>query len=218
MKGLIVKDFINLSKNFRLIGLMVLFYGAISFVTDSPGNFFSGMFTLIFALFLFATYSLDELANWDAYALTMPMTRDNIIQGKYLMMLILSFMGFLINTASLLVLNMATKAENLFIGFELPLGGAAIVIIFYSVVLPIITKLGITKARIYFIVIYMVPFLLGTLIYKRIKDSNSIPPEKLMAFLEVIKDNIYIILPPLMIAILGISYYISIGIYRKKEF
>jgi hypothetical protein len=217
MKGLIVKDFINVSKNFWVIGVIIIFYGVLAFLTDSPGSF-SGMFTLIFAMFLIGTYSLDELANWDSYALSMPLTRDNIVQGKYLMMLLLALLGFLVNAVSLLILNMATKAESLFGGFELPLGGVVVVIIFYSVLLPIISKLGITKARIYFIIIYMVPFLLGMLIYKKLKEDNLIPPERLMEVIEMVKNNIYIIAPLVVIVLLGISYSISIGIYRKKEF
>lgn len=214
MKGLIIKDFIGLGKSFKLVGFMLLFYSAISIITKSPYGF-SGMFTLIFALFLLNTYSLDELANWDTYAITMPLSRDNIIQGKYLLMLLLSFLGFIINAGSLLILNIATKAESLFAGIEVPMGGMIIVIIFYSILLPIITKVGITKARIYIIVIYMVPFLLGTLIYKKVKEINPSPSEGLM---EVIIENIFKIAPIVLFACFGISYFTSIRIYRKKEF
>ena len=217
MKGLIVKEFINLSKSFILVGLMIIFYGIFSFMTDSPGSF-SGMFTIMFAMFLFSTYSLDEMANWDIYALTMPLTRDNIIQSKYLLMLMLSFLGFIISAGSLLLLNLATKAEDLFAGFELPTGGFAIVIIFYSILLPIVSKLGIIKARIYFVAIYMLPFIIGVFIYKKVKESIPILPEKLITFIELIKDNIFIIVPLVLIIALGISYYLSIRIYRKKEF
>lgn len=217
MKGLIIKDFINVSNSFRLVVVMALFYAGISFVTESPGEF-SGMFTLIFAMLLFGTFSIDELADWDSYALTMPLTRDNIIQGKYLMMLLLAFIGFLVNSASLILINITTKAEGIFSGFELPIGGFVIVVIFYSILLPIIAKLGITKARIYFILIYMVPFLIGMLIFNKVKEGNMVPPESLMDVLEVVKDNIYIIAALVMIAFLGISYFLSIAIYRKREF
>lgn len=217
MKGLIIKEFTNLGKSFKLVGFMLLFYGAISIMTDSPGGF-SGLFTVIFALFLFNTYTLDEMANWDIYALTMPLTRENIVQGKYLLMLLLSFLGFIINTGSLLILNMVTKAESLFIGIEVPIAGMVIVIIFYSILLPIISKVGITKARIYFIGIYMVPFLLGILIKNKIKENKIILPEWFTEALWTVKDKINIIAPIAMLICLLISYCISIRIYRKKEF
>ena len=39
-----------------------------------------------------------------------------------------------------------------------------------------------------------------------------------MEVIEMVKNNIYIIAPLVVIVLLGISYSISIGIYRKKEF
>ncbi len=217
MKGLITKEFINISKNFWVIGALIIFYGAISFITDSPSSF-SGLFTLIFAMYMLSTYSLDEMAKWDVYALTMPLTRDNLVQGKYLMMIILSFMGFLLNTVVLLALNILTKAENLFEDIEIAVGGAVLVILFYSIIIPFITKLGIVKARLFFIIIYLVPFLAGSFISKRIEAGNKNSPDKLIAFIEVVIMNAYIIVPLIMIAALGISYFLSIRIYRKKEF
>ncbi|MDD4111779.1 MAG: ABC-2 transporter permease [Herbinix sp.] len=217
MKGLITKDFINISKSFWVIGVLVIFYGAISFVSDSPSSF-SGLFTLIIAMYMLSTYSLDEMAKWDIYALTMPLTRDKLVQGKYLMMLILSFMGFLLNMVVLLTLNILTKSESLFDGIEIAVVGAVLVIVFYSIVIPFITNLGIVKARLYFIIIYMVPFMAGSFISKRIKASNTNPPDGLITFIEVVIKNAYIIVPLIMIAALGISYFISIRIYRKKEF
>lgn len=217
MKGLIIKEFVNISKSFWVIGALIVFYGVIAIMTDSPSSF-SGLFTLIFAMFMLSTYSLDEMAKWDSYALTMPISRDNIIQGKYLMMLILSFMGFLVNGAVLLGLNIATKTENLFNGIEISVGGVVVVIIFYSIIIPVITKLGILKARIYFIIIYMIPFLLGSLIFRKIEEGNSTPPEELVSFIELIIDKIYIIAPLGVMVALGVSYCLSIRIYRKKEF
>lgn len=217
MKGLTIKELINISKSFWVVGVLIIFYGVIAFMTDSPSSF-GGIFTLIFAMFTLSTYSLDEMAKWDIYALTMPLSRDNLIQGKYLIMLILSFMGFLVNVAVLLVLNIVTKAENLFSGIEISVGGAVVVIIFYSIIIPVITKLGIVKARLYFIIIYMVPFLLGSLIFKKVKEGSTNPPEELIAFIEFLINNVYIIVPLVMIAALGTSYYLSIRIYRKKEF
>lgn len=217
MKGLIIKEFINISKSFWVIGALIIFYGAIAFMTDSPSSF-SGLFTLIFAMYMLSTYSLDEMARWDSYALTMPLTRDKLIRGKYLMMLILSFMGFLLNMVVLLTLNILTKSESLFDGIEIAVVGAVLVIVFYSIVIPFITNLGIVKARLYFIIIYMVPFMAGSFISKRIKASNTNPPDGLITFIEVVIKNAYIIVPLIMIAALGISYFISIRIYRKKEF
>lgn len=172
MKGLIAKDLINLSKSFRMVGALSVFYGVIGFASDSPSSF-SGMFTIVFAMLLFSTYSLDE---------------------------------------------MASKAESLFHQFEIPIGGAVLILIFYSIMIPIISKLGITKARIYLLVLYMVPFLLGTLAIKIAKGIRSTPPDIVVRTVNFVMENAYIIIPSVLVCVLGLSYIISIKIYRKTEF
>lgn len=217
MKGLITKEFINLSKSFYMIGALAICYVMIALVLDNP-SIFSGTFTIVFAMLLFGSYSLDEMANWDNYVLTMPVTRDNIVQSKYIMLIILSLLGFIVNGSLLLLANWMFKSECLFYEFEVPVGGVVVVIIFYSIMIPIITKLGVVKARLYFFLVYMVLFLLGSFAFKSIKKDNPNPPEIIIKTIDIIIENAYIIVPLFILLILGISYIISLRIYRKKEF
>lgn len=168
MKGLIVKDFINIRKSFKIIILLVIFYAFFALATDDPGGF-SSIISLFIAMAFLSTYSFDEMANWDVYALTLPLTRDSIIQAKYMSMLLLSSLGLLLNGITLIMLNWITKVDNIFNGVNYVALGAALIIFFYSIMIPIITKVGITKARIYIIIIYMVPFALGSIIFDGIK-------------------------------------------------
>ncbi|CUH93454.1 ABC-2 transporter permease [Herbinix luporum] len=217
MIGLIKKDLLNIYKSIKLIGVLVIFYGFIAFIGNNPQDF-SAIFIFIFAMLMLSTYSYDELAQWDRYALTMPLSRDNIVQAKYIMMILIALMGFLVSNISLLVLNRITKADYIFQGIEISAAGSVIIIVFYSIIIPIITKLGVTKARIYFFAIYMVLFMSGSFVFKRIKDKNYIPPKELLDLFELLIKNIYVIIPLLVLLILIISYMISIKIYRKKEF
>ena len=63
----------------------------------------------------------------------------------------------------------------------------------------------------------MVPFLLVLLLSKKVKEGNLNPPEKLISFIEVVINNVYMIVPLVVIVAFGISYFLSIRIYRKKE-
>lgn len=217
MKGLIVKDFINIRKSFKIIILLVIFYAFFALATDDPGGF-SSIISLFIAMAFLSTYSFDEMANWDVYALTLPLTRDSIIQAKYMSMLLLSSLGLLLNGITLIMLNWITKVDNIFNGVNYVALGAALIIFFYSIMIPIITKVGITKARIYIIIIYMVPFALGSIIFDGIKKNIPTIPKGLEVFIEFIIKNVNIIVPLFVFFTLGISYYVSIHIYRKKEF
>lgn len=217
MKGLIVKDLINISRSIKIVLALVVFYGVMALTTESPGGFTS-IILLVLAIATLSTYSYDEMANWDLYALTLPISRNNLIQAKYIFMLIMSLLGFVLNSLALIAINGMMKVDNLFDGINYVALGTGIVILFYSIIIPFVTKVGITKARIYILVTYMVPFLFGSLIFEQIKKVSPNPPNGLVEFLEMIIRNAHIIIPSAIIIILGISYCISIRVYSKKEF
>lgn len=217
MIGLILKDFINLKKNFKIMGLLVIFYGFMS-LSMKGTSFFASMITLVFAMLFMATYSFDEAAKWDGYALTMPISKENIIQGKYLSVLLLTALGFTISSIMQILLNIIGKADNLFSGLQVSTIGAALVILFYSITIPIITKIGIEKARLAFFIIYMLPFLFVTVVFDKLKEIYPEPPEMLVRMAKGFVDNIYVIVPLVVLLALCISYKISINIYKKREF
>ena len=148
----------------------------------------------------------------------MPLSRDSIVLGKYLTMLLMALISFTLNSALIIILNIVTMQNNLFKGIKVNAAAAAAVIFFYSIIIPVICKFGIIKARIYILIIYMVPFFLGYLILNKITETYPAPPEKLIVFIETVYKNVYVIVPSVLIVLLGISYFISIRIYRKKEF
>lgn len=217
MTGLILKDFINLKKNLKIFAVLTVLYGVMSF-TSADSSFFSTIFTMLFAILTLSIYSYDEMAKWDGYCLTMPISRDNIVQGKYIMMLLLTLLGSLFSALFTLILNISTKSAFLFENVQNCAVGAAIVILFYSVTLPFITKLGVEKARLIFFAVYIIPFLAIMLISKLIKEGRFTMPRELTNIITFSMDKIYIILPIVVLAALVISYLISVGIYRKKEF
>lgn len=217
MKGLIIKDLINISKNFRIVGLLILFYTVIATMSENPDSFI-GVFTLLFAMYFLMTYSFDEMARWDSYALTMPLSRNNIVQGKYLLMILFSLFTFLLNCIMQLLVNWITKQEFIFSQIKYNALGAGAIIVLYSIVIPVITKFGIEKARIILIVIYILSFILGSTLFKRLKEVYPNPPEIVITLARLLVKHAYIIIPLILFILLGISYMISIRIYRKKEF
>lgn len=222
MKGLIIKDFLNVFKNLKFIGIVIIFYAVMASFSDEPGNFIV-LFTLLFAMYFLSTFSLDEYAKWDAYALTMPLSRDSIVQGKYITMILMSLCGFTISSVLLIFFNFVFNQRLILEEIKYNAAGLAAVIFIYSILLPVIAKFGIVKARIYIFIICMLPSILGSMLaksalFERIKEKYPVPPEKLVEFLEMAARNIYIIAPLVLIAVLFISYTITVRIYRKKEF
>lgn len=217
MTGLIIKDFMNLRKSVRIYAAFMVLYGGISIYSQSS-SFFSSVWLMLFAILTLNLYSYDDLAKWDSYALTMPLSRDNIVQGKYMMMLILTALGVAISAIftgvySCLVNNGSLQSDMKIMGI-----GTAIVILFYCVSIPFITKSGVEKARVFILAVYMIPFVGILLIRKALERGNLVMTPHIKDLIAFLLKNLYVILPVIVLIALAVSYLISIHIYRKKEF
>lgn len=217
MKGLILKDLINLKKFLTTCIVFIFIYGVMA-IAQEDASMFSSIISMVFAAMTFSTFSFDEMAKWDSYALTMPLTRDNIVMGKYFTLLTLTLISTVIGLVIVPILNLYLKVENVFFGINACALGAVIIILFYCITLPIIFKLGIEKARLIFAMIILLPFVAGYMIFKAINNGSLVFTDTQLRIWEVVTKNVYIIIPLVIILALGISYSISIKIYRRKEF
>ncbi len=217
MIGLMIKDFVNLKKNIRMFMLVTIVYGFMAY-SSGDASFFSSIFTMLIAMLTLSAYSYDEMAKWDVYALTLPVSREDVVRGKYAIMLSLTFLGSIVSMAFTIVLNIILGSEELMKGVTNCWIGAAIVILFYSIALPFITKAGVEKARIIIFAIYIIPFVIVYLLNQAVKEKGIRIPESLINIGVRLMDNINVLLPLFLLFALAVSYTISSGIYCKKEF
>lgn len=217
MRGLILKDFINLKKNLKIFGILTILYGVMSMASGDAG-FFSTVFTVLFAVLTLSLYSYDEMAKWDSFALTMPISKDNIVQGKYIMMLLLTLIGIIFGALFSVFICLATGGDSPLSGIQNCGIAAAIVIFFYSITLPFITKLGVEKARLILFAAYIIPFAIVLMVKKAVGKGVLTIPDYITTMINTFEKYAYIIIPIIILLILFISYQVSIQIYRKKDF
>lgn len=217
MVGLILKDFINLRKNVKVMATFIIIYGAMSYASQDS-SFFGTVFTILCTIMTLNLYAFDENAKWDGYALTMPVSRDNMVQAKYLMMLLLTAIGIALGIFFTLLLYYTAGVGNPLSGAKSCIIGAGVAILFYCICIPLITKLGVEKAKFMLIAIYMVPFTAVILLGKAAESGSFTVPRDLITLGKYLWNNIYLVMTGVLAVALGISYTISINIYRKKEF
>lgn len=207
MKGIIKKDLYIIKNNLKIILILfiVLFLTGLNNSTDISYI----PITLSIVLFL-STFSYDEFNKWDAYAITLPNGRINIVKSKYIATIILVVITSLIS----LILNLLIGYINNSINFEETIsmisGITFSIILIQSISYPIIFKFGIEKGRILLFTSIFIVISLISLIPASITISSNI-----IVFIE---KYWLIILTLLTIIILSISYQISKKIYLKKEF
>lgn len=206
MKGLILKDLLNLKSTFKMLGVMMLFF-AVVFIPQGNGFIF-GMIILMFAMMVVTTISYDDLAKWDAYALTMPVTRKEMVLSKYLVMAILNTLGavvsLIVGIVGSIIMGQSFDVEILAIVGLIYL----IAFIFGSVIIPLIYKFGTEKARLMLFLCALLPTALILLV-----EQFNVP-------LPTIGNPwIYLILLiGFSVAGVILSYLISLKIYSQKEF
>ncbi len=206
MKGMILKDLLNLKSTFKMLGAMIVFF-AVAFLREGNGFVF-GIIILMFAMMVVTTISYDDLAKWDAYALTMPVTRKEMVLSKYLVMALLNTLGavlsLIVGVVGSIIMKKSFDLEILAIIGLIYL----IAFIFGSVIIPLIYKFGTEKARLMMFLCALLPTALILLV------------EQLGVPLPTTENPwIYMILL-IAFSVVGVvlSYRISLRIYSKKEF
>ncbi len=217
MKGLILKDIINLRKNFKIFGLLSVLYIILA-VTSKDTGFFSSVITMLFAILTLSLFSYDDLAKWDIYALTMPVTKEDMVSSKYIMLILLTLFGTVFSGIITIGINIVLHSESLFTSVSNSFSGAIIVIVLYSIVFPFIIKLGVDKSRIIFFIAIIVPYVVASTVNAIMKEGTSEIPEGLIAALDFFSRYSYLVLPVIALVVLYLSYCISVGIYRRKDF
>lgn len=209
MKGLVKKDLMMIKSNLKLIGIMLIIFTIMAITGTSDISFLPAFISVV--LFM-STFSYDEYNKWDAYAITFPNGRKNIIKSKYVAALILSITSTVLTTILSIFIGYYNKNLNYEETLSIMLGILFAVIFLQSIIFPMIFKFGIEKGR---IILFVGVFGIGVLASSLFKNFKMNIPQNIMMFLE---DYWMFIIPIIMISMIFISYKISEKIYLKKEF
>ena len=209
MLGLIKKDFLMIKGNSKVLAVVLFVF----FLMALEGQFDASFApTFIIVMLFMSTFSYDEYNKWDAYAITLPNGRKNIVKSKYIASLILILIAVIVTV----LLNCLVGIINNSLEFDkfIPalIGGAFATVLIQAIMYPLIFKFGMEKGRIgLFVLVFAVTGIIE--LFSKVIKINI--PTNLILFLN---NYWFIIVPVTLVVILTISYKISEKIYLKKEF
>ncbi|SHJ35350.1 ABC-2 family transporter protein [Clostridium amylolyticum] len=206
MKGLIIKDILNLKNYGRSILLIVAFYGIFAYTINDAG-FLGGMIVLLMTMMSISSFSYDDLAKWDKYALSLPISRKDMVMSKYLLSIIFIVLGAALSFVIVFVISNIKSSVNLWELLLQTYSSSAVAIIFISVLMPLLYKFGVEKSRIMIMAVFAIPTLLLVLLSKL---GIAKPSEDQLMFLLKMS-------PIIVIAVMMVSAFISYNIYKKKD-
>lgn len=161
MKGLLLKDFYNMKGNFKMLAILFVFYVGLS-INSRDLTMLITMMGILAIILTMNNYAYDEKANWEKVALTMPLSRDDLVYSKYL------FAGIILG--AVLVFDLAAFAlaagsrmhEGIMYGILLTSAYAIIT----GVLMPLLFKFGTQNAKYIVLILIAIPSLGATLIPK----------------------------------------------------
>lgn len=202
MKGLLLKDFYTLVKQLKIFLLLIVIFAVL------PDSNLSNFAVVYAALLPITALAYDERSHWDTLAAMLPYSSRSLVQSKYLLGYLLTAAAALLSLVTQLVASAVQHApmpsES---GFSLLLI-FCIALLFLAVSLPIISRLGVEKGRIAFLIMIVATVSLGMSLRDSLSSLLTVSPASLPVF------------PAILIggtaAANLLSMAISIRIYRKR--
>lgn len=208
MKGLVLKDFLNLRKMGLTFLLLIALFAVIF---GMQGDYsFVGVIIIPFCLMVVTTMSYDDVAGWNAYAVTMPVSRRDIVLSKYCTMVLFCLLGVMIGGAMMVVLSLFGKTPLTLDSLWVLGGILAVALVFGSLMIPLIYQFGAEKARFVLIMVALAPTAL-------VIGAKAIFGPIDITFPVMVGRMMPAILTVLTVVIVGMSYAISRRIFARKE-
>lgn len=208
MKGLLMKDFWVVSKQVRTYIILGVFYVGYSYLMKEATMIITTG-ALMSVLTAMNSFGYDEKCKWDNFALTMPISRKMIVTGKYLFSLIMCVLTTVICAIIAAIVlfisgNPVNVLQDILVSAGLVVSMVAFVL---AIMLPIIFKVGVEKARYAMMAVIIVPTALALFI---VNGNFTVP---------VLDTNLLIVGGIiLLILITTISYLLSVKFMTEKEF
>ena len=206
MKGILYKDFLVLKKLGVIILGCLLLYGIIALFGGNDSSIFSFAVVFLGTMLPVTALAYDEQAKWDKYALSMPVSRTEMVVSKYLLCLIVFAIAGILN------LSVEMIQKKGIIDTDAVLVSLAVLslgILYVSVMLPLLYRFGVEKGRLMILLVVFVP--VG--IFMLLDWAGMSMPKSDTEMTALLK-----ILPVVALAALILSVLVSVAIYQKKEF
>lgn len=212
MMGLVWKDLYVMKSMGRSYIFMFGIFAFMSLLGIYDGvSFVSFLMVMMLIMMPINTFAYDEQAKWDRYAAATPAGRKGVVAGKYLFTALLLAAGLLL-CMGLQVGMYAMDLhgdDGLLDMMMASMVAVSVGAILNAVLLPLLFKFGTQKGRIFL----MVSVGIGTggiVVLLGVLSGSVLDVDRLMG-------TIVGLLPILAVGLMVISYFISQGIYGKKE-
>lgn len=170
MKSLILKDLYNIGHNVKSM-LFILVVFAVALIPTSGVAGYIFVCAILCSMMIVTTFSFDDNSKWTRYAMIMPVSKKDLVAGKFIVLAIFCLVGSLFGlvvgsiaglTIKSISFDLAGIGELLF----LTLTAWVVSIIYGSMSIPLVFKFGAEKGRVLLLISFLFPAALCFGIYQ----------------------------------------------------
>lgn len=185
MKSMILKDIYNITHNMRSLALLLVMFVFIMLPQGGASGYIPTSCVLC-SMMVITTFSFDNMSKWEKYALVMPITKKDLVAAKFIVLLIFTgfgaVSGLVLGIIGGIILGSFHPADPAEWVTTAAVAGASICagIFFGSIAIPLLFRFGAEKARILSIVAFLIPVVLGLLVYKLLSMAGVAITDKMV--------------------------------------
>lgn len=212
MKSMVLKDLYNMKGNVKsvLVSFLIL---AVAMASTGVGVLYAT--AILCSSMIVSTFAYDDRCDWTKYAMVMPVSRKELVAGKYVMLTLLVVGGMAVSFLASLVSNAITGQiplnqsglQELLIS---TLAALVFALVYGSIAIPLILRFGAEQGRILLLVALLVPAAVCFAVYQIGKWLGIVLTDQ----------GVVLLVCGVAVAALvwmAVSYRISCGIFAKQE-
>lgn len=214
MKGLLIKD-LQLLKSQKQTYIPSLVIGFIFIFFNQNMTFAATYMSVIISTIAYSTINMDQYGNGMEYLMTLPVSRSSYVREKYLLYILVTLLSVIIagcsTVARAFIKHVAFQNDELLAAL---LTALVTSVLMQSVMIPTLLKFGADKSRIALTAILGAGYLIGFASFFLIKKNTDV----LGIIRRISAAGLTVGLFAAMAAAIGISFFISLRVMKRKEF
>lgn len=161
MKSLVRKDLYNIWHNMKSM-LLILLFLAVVFTFFSTARNYIFIAPVMCSMMVVTTFSFDDSSDWNRYAMIMPVSKKELVAGKFIILLVFVFTGVVFGliggTIGAIFTNQMPLTADM-IGEQLltALAALSVTLILGGISIPLVFRFGAERGRMLLLVSYIVP-------------------------------------------------------------
>lgn len=216
MKGLLLKDWYVLRRQWRVMLVFHVIYAGLA-AFSGMAFLFAAMNVFVGMLTVQTVMALDERSKWESVAVTLPVTRRQFVLERYAVGLLSGGFIALLTEAVMAAANLLSPGKARFFGVSGMLTVFACGCLCMALELPVLFKFGTAKGRIWMIAVMAIIGGLtgGAAALTDGANLNSETAGQLLAGFSLLSAAGIL---AAALAVVAVSFVISLKAYEKREF